>query len=232
MNWNPQSLDADWPFDILATNFELRPDTTALLVIDMQAGELEIAADSPLAQRYPEIASYWSERLSEKVLPNAARLIAAFRARQCKIIYTRNGSSSTSGDEVTPRLQQMRGGQPPASHRGSAQYQIAQQLAPTRADLVVDKFTSGAFTASTLDHALRNMKMESVVIAGILTDACVLGTARVATELGYNSLICEDACATLTQRAHDEALLMHARIFGRVETTQGVLCELFTEPRP
>ena len=29
-----------------------------------------------------------------------------------------------------------------------------------------------------------------------LADMCVHGTARVAAELGYNSLICEDACAT------------------------------------
>ena len=38
--------------------------------------------------------------------------------------------------------------------------------------------------------------------------------------------MCEDACATFTQRAHDEALLMHARMFGRVETTEAVLSEL------
>ena len=50
----------------------------------------------------------------------------------------------------------------------------------------------------------------------------ILATA----ELGYNALICEDACATFTQRAHDEALLMHARIFGRVEKTDAVLSEL------
>ena len=71
----------------------------------------------------------------------------------------------------------------------------------------MDKLTSGAFTASILDHALHNMNIRNVVITGVLTDACVLGTARVASELGYNSLLCEDACATLTQRAHDEYLL-------------------------
>ena len=48
--------------------------------------------------------------------------------------------------------------------------------------LVVDKLTSGAFTASFLDHALRNMNITSLVITGILTDQCVLGTARAAAE--------------------------------------------------
>ena len=77
-----------------------------------------------------------------------------------------------------------------------------------------------------LDHALRNMGIRDVVIAGILTDMCVFGTARMAAEIGYNALICEDACATNTQRAHNEALLMHARVFGRVSTTQDALDEL------
>ena len=102
-------------------------------------------------------------------------------------------------------------------------------LAPRPDDLIVDKLTSGAFTASLLDHALRNMGIRSVVITGLLTDACVFGTARAAAELGYNSLLCEDACGTYTQRAHDEALLMHARIFGRVDTTEAVMSELASQ---
>ena len=77
-----------------------------------------------------------------------------------------------------------------------------------------------------LDHALRNMHISAVVITGVLTDMCVFGTARVAAELGYDTLICDDACATLTERAHNEALLMHTRRFGRVETTDDVIEEL------
>ena len=90
----------------------------------------------------------------------------------------------------------------------------------------MDKLTSSAFHNTMLAHALRNMGIRDIVTVGILTDACVLGTARVAAELGYNSLICEDACGTNTQRAHDEALLVHARILGRVSTTNDVISEL------
>ena len=69
--------------------------------------------------------------------------------------------------------------------------------------------------------------MRDVVIVGISTDMCGRhGTARVAAELGYHSLICEDACATYTARAHRDALLMHARVFGRVATTDDVLAEI------
>ena len=112
------------------------------------------------------------------------------------------------------------------SDRNSPAYQIDAGLAPRPDDLIVDKLTSGAFTASLLDHALRNMGIRSIVITGLLTDARVFRTARAAAELGYHSLLCEDACGICTQRAHDEALLMHARIFGRVETTEALISEL------
>ena len=132
------------------------------------------------------------------------------------------------GDEMTERLKLKMPPGGPEMHRGSDGYKTDKRLAPTDANLVVDKLTSGGFTASFLDHALRNMGIRGVVFTGMLTDACVLGTARPAAELGYNTLICEDACATFTQQAHDEALLMHARMFGRIETTDEVISELTT----
>ena len=100
------------------------------------------------------------------------------------------------------------------------------QIAPREDELIVDKLTSGAFNSSILDHSLRNMGVSDVVIVGIATDMCVFGTARVAAELGYNSLLCEDACATYTAKAQEDAMLMHARVFGRVATTEDVIAEL------
>jgi ureidoacrylate peracid hydrolase len=131
-----------------------------------------------------------------------------------------------SGDEMTPRLRSREAPASDRQYRGGPAYEIAADVFPSEDELVIDKPISSAFTSSPMDHALRNMGVTDLVITGILTDMCVLGTARVAAELGYNALICEDACATLTQRAHDEALLMHARVFGRVSDTEDVLAEL------
>ena len=52
------------------------------------------------------------------------------------------------------------------------------------------------------------------------------GTARTGTELGFNTLVVSDASATLTPRVHDEALLAHARMWGRVATAAAVREEL------
>ena len=52
------------------------------------------------------------------------------------------------------------------------------------------------------------------------------GTVRTGTELGFNTLVVSDASATLTPRVHDEALLAHARMWGRVATAAAVREEL------
>jgi nicotinamidase-related amidase len=225
MTWNPRKLDSEWPFDLLVTDFALVAESTALIVVDMQYDQMTMDPDSPLAIGHPQVFNYWNQRVNETVVPNIQRLIDLFRRQNQKIAFTRNGNVTATGEEMTARLKAKFS---PRSHRDSAGYQIDERLSPRDVDLVVDKLTSGGFTASFLDHALRNMGIRSVVIVGILTDACVFGTARSAAEIGYNTLVCEDACATFTQRAHDEALLMHARIFGRVDTTEGVVSELAT----
>ena len=226
MGWNAREHDHEWPFDSFATEFTLDPGSTALLVIDIQAGSVVKDPDSELGRTHPAIVDYWNRRVRDQVLPNTRRLIESFRRRGLHVVYTRNGAMTPSGDELTGRIRSRQAPGPGRQYRGGPAYEIAAEVSPNESELIIDKPISSAFTASPMDHALRNMGVADVVITGILTDMCVLGTARVGAELGYNALICEDACATLTQRAHDEALLMHARVFGRVSDTEDVLAEL------
>ena len=223
MSWKAEDFDSEWSYDELATKFELRKDKAALLVIDIQKGDLVRDSQSEYGIKYPHIVEYWNTRISDFVIPNTSKLISFFRELGLPVIYTRNGAMTPNGKEMAKRLRKFTKDTP---FRGKDSYEIADQIRPVENELVIDKLTSGAFNFSILDHALRNMKVEDIVIAGILTDMCVLGTARVASELGYNSVISEDACATLTQRAHVEALLMHARVFGRVETSDDIIAEL------
>ena len=40
MSWKAEDFDSEWSYDELATKFELRNDKAALLVIDIQKGDL------------------------------------------------------------------------------------------------------------------------------------------------------------------------------------------------
>ena len=226
MSWKAEDFDSEWPFYEQATKFELTSNKAALLVIDIQKGDLVKDPDSEYGIKYPSIVEYWNKRIADLVLPNTSKLISLFRELGLPVIYTRNGAVTPSGKEMAERLRVKRKFKKGARYRGIDAYEIADQIHPVEGELVIDKLTSGAFNFSMLDHALRNMKVEDVVITGVLTDMCVLGTARVASEIGYNSMICEDACATLTQRAHMDALMVHARCFGRVETVEDIMTEL------
>jgi ureidoacrylate peracid hydrolase len=195
-------------------------------VIDMQAGDLGLRFIPALERLYPSLARYWVNRVDQTAVPNTVGLLDFFRRTHRTVVYTRNGKMTREGREMTPRLQLKEERAGFYHHRGMPEFDIDPRLAPREDELVIDKLTSGGFTASCLDHALRNMGISDLVISGILTDGCVLGTARVATELGYNVLICEDACATYSARAHVEGLLMHARLYGRVAQAQDVITEL------
>ncbi|MAE61275.1 MAG: hypothetical protein CMJ49_07950 [Planctomycetaceae bacterium] len=224
MSWNPQALDPEYPFDLFAPKFQLSKTQTALLVIDMQVEYLEITVDSPVGQQHPAIRNYFNNRVQSTVIPNTVKLINAFQDRKLRTVYTRNGCMTSTGEEMSPRLRALNN--PPKLWRGTPRYEIADVFAPRPEDLVIDKLTSGGFTHSQLDHALHNYNITDVVIVGLFADMCVFGTARAAAELGYNTLIAEDCTATNTQRAHDEAMLMHARRFGRVATADDVINEL------
>jgi nicotinamidase-related amidase len=223
--WDPRSFDPEWPFDLIATPVEVAGRRTGVLVVDMQAADMTIEAGSDLGRRYPAIRATWNARIADVVLPTIRRLLAAFRAADLPVVYTRNGPMTPRSAEMAPRLRPKIEGIT-ARHRGSAGYEIDSSIAPLAGDVVIDKLTSGAFTGTPLDHALRNLGVEALLVAGVVTDMCVLGSARSAAELGYWTVIVEDGCASYTERAHTEALLAHARTFGRVAFADEILAEL------
>ncbi len=227
MSWIAKEHDPEYPFDLVSYHFTLNPEHAALIIIDMQTDYLHIGNKSPLGKKYPKLARYFNNRIKRVVMPNTIALVKAFQKRNLKIAYTRNGCMTSLADEMTDRLKALN--DPPKIWRGTKPYEIAREIYPRKEDLVIDKLTSGAFTSTQLDHALRNYKVTDVIITGLYTDMCVLGSARLASELGYHAMICEDCCAALTQRAHDEALITHARRFGRVSTTKDVMDELGLE---
>jgi len=134
---------------------------------------MTIQPDSPLAIGYPKIGDYWNRRVNASVVPNIQRLVSLFRIQNRKIVYTRNGNVTATGDEMTERLKAKLSRRATISHRNSPGYQIDERLSPRDMDLVVDKLTSGGFTSSFLDHALRNMEIRSVIITPYFPDDSV-----------------------------------------------------------
>ncbi|MFD3685127.1 cysteine hydrolase family protein [Nocardiopsis sp. NPDC058631] len=84
--------------------------------------------------------------------------------------------------------------------------QIHPSLAPAGDEPVLGKTTLGAFATTGLEDLLRASGVDRVVIAGVATSGTVLSTARWAHDVGYEVVVCADACADPDPRAHSALL--------------------------
>jgi nicotinamidase-related amidase len=104
---------------------------------------------------------------------------------------------------------------------GSHEWEIVKELSPDKGDLVLRKYTASFFVGTILDQILRNRRIETLILAGVSTEAGIEGTARHASYLGYFPVIVADAVGSFDREAHDASLKLMARIF-EVQTTQSI----------
>src|SRR5512138_3720128 len=103
--------------------------------------------------------------------------------------------------------------------------------------LVIKHFPN-AFRETGLLDILRAEKIERVVITGMMTHMCVDATARAATDLGFQVIVAEDACATRDLKYGDtvvpadhvhKAFLSALKSYGQVMTAEQVIVHLAGE---
>lgn len=78
----------------------------------------------------------------------------------------------------------------------------------------MDKRHYSAFSGTDLDIRLRERKVDTVVLTGVLTDICVLHTAIDAYNLGYQIEVVESAVASLSAENHQFALNHLQNVLG------------------
>jgi nicotinamidase-related amidase len=222
--------DSPWP------RFEVDWTRAALVVVDVQnyGCNVDAGLGPMLTEHYPEIARYYLPRVTQTVVPNAVRLLDAFRATGRRVVFTRHGPLLPDGSDMIERRRRRDAdavastGTPALWHRGTFEHEVVAALAPVAGEVVLDKNTSSAFNSTGLEWLLRNMTVETLVLVGIATDMCVETTARDAADRGFNVILVEDATATFFEHHHRAALSGFARVFGQVWDTEQVLSALTT----
>lgn len=210
------------------------PQHSVLLVVDMQ--RLFVRREYPFGQAcetlMPRITDGYFERVQQSVVPNIQRLQAACREQQVPIFYTAIGCYLPDGRDLPGWLKAFdQAGLAvlgtrvwPLPHDQS--WEIDDSVAPLPGEVVLHKTTSGAFASTGLDHTLRNMGVETVIVTGLTSEVCVTQAARAAADLGYQALVVEDACTAFSEEMHGSALLAFNIAFGRVRTTDETLALL------
>lgn len=73
--------------------------------------------------------------------------------------------------------------------------QIHPALAPIDDEPVLTKTSMSAFASTNLHERLQASGVGRIIIAGVATSGTVLSTARWAYDIGYDVIVCADACA-------------------------------------
>ena len=101
---------------------------------------------------------------------------------------------------------------------GSVGHALWPELDVQGADLVVPKRRYSAFMPGTCDLAplLRARGIDTVLIAGTLTNVCCDSSARDAMMLDFRTVMLSDGCAAPSEAEHDGALAAFYATFGDV----------------
>ncbi len=104
--------------------------------------------------------------------------------------------------------------------------EIHEKLTPQAGEPIVTKRGVSAFTASDLDQILRTKRIGTLILAGVATNFVVEGTARQACDLGYDTIVVGDCCASVSQEAHDASLTVALPFLCTISTLEEVSAAL------
>lgn len=213
-----------WPHDS-----DLRPESTALIVIDMQCDFC--APDGYVATMGYDIAP------AQAIAPRIVEIARRVRGWGGTVVLTREGHRADLVDLPPFKLWRSRNGgaaigtEGPMGRllvRGEPGWDFIPELRPQAGDVVIDKSGYSAFHATDLDQILRARAIRKLILVGVTTDVCVHSTLRDATDRSYECLVVGDACAATSLNNHEAALstiMTEGGVFGAVAQSRDIVFE-------
>jgi nicotinamidase-related amidase len=173
--------------------FRFEPQSTALIVIDMQRDFIEPGGfGESLGNNVGLLAA---------IVPTVGKLIEGFRSAGLPVIHTKECHRADLSD--CPPAKRERGapslriGDPGPMGRvliaGEPGADIVPALYPVAGETVIEKPGKGSFYHTPLSGILEKIGTKSLVFAGVTTEVCVQTTMREANDRGFECLLAEDA---------------------------------------
>lgn len=186
----------------------LNPAACALLVVDMQRFFLEETSPTYTCG-------------GAAILPGVRRLLDVFRRASRPVIFTRHVHHPGNLDAGI-----MGWWWKGMCLEGSPESEIHPDLAPLPGEKEVFKHRYSAFYNTDLETVLRCMKVEDLVVAGVMTNLCCESTARDAYFRDYRVFFPADGTGTVSEEMHLASLLNLAYGFARVTTCRDIVGQL------
>jgi ureidoacrylate peracid hydrolase len=190
---------------------------SALLIIDMQN---DFCAPGFGAEQLGRDIS-----AARAVIPRICALRQAARNAGALVVHiafsTLPSHGSDSGSWLAQRRRSTASGDS-LCIAGTPGFEFIDELTPENGELVIEKHRYSAFTGTSLDMKLRARHIESLVITGVSTNACVESTARAACELDYYLNVPPDAVGSWDRRLHEATLENINHRFGVTLSTEEI----------
>jgi ureidoacrylate peracid hydrolase len=200
----------------------LDPAKTALLVVDMQNTFCMPGAPGEVP-------------LAREIVPSINRLAARLRTMGVPIVWVVH-ANNTSGGRTDWEVFFNH-----VVRNADVRRRMAESLSPARQEVwkdlerrpedpivVKNRYSALAHGASTLERLLRNLGIDTVLVAGTKTNVCCDSTARDAMMLDFKSVLLSDCCAALSDDEHLASLETFIQQFGDVMTADEALGRLQT----
>jgi nicotinamidase-related amidase len=126
---------------------------------------------------------WWGQRNNPRAEQHGLRVLEISRMLRHQVVFVRHDSL----DPTSPLRPGLRG------------HAFKPGFEPEEGEWVIGKNFHSAFIRTDLEARLRAMNISRLAVFGITTDQCVSTTVRMASDLGFQTTLIEDACACFSQ---------------------------------
>ena len=155
------------------------------------------------------------------ILPRLKKLISVFREKGLPVIYTQHVHHPDHLDSGI-----MGWWWEGMCIEGSPESQVHPEIAPNPGEKVIQKHRYSAFYNTDLETILRVLKVEDLVISGVMTNMCCESSARDAYYRDYRVFFLADGTGSINEEMHLASLMNLALGFAHVTTVQQVIDDL------
>jgi ureidoacrylate peracid hydrolase len=207
----------------LTVNARIDVGRSAFIVIDMQ--------NYFCAEGFPAEVP-----MARDIVPNINRVADAIRSAGGAVLWIQTAAAGAieqwrnyQTEMLTPDRQRERLA---GLDEASEGFKLLPTLDVHRDDLRLKKVKYSAFIqgSSDVDATLKARNIDTILIAGTLTNVCCESSARDAMMLGYRVALISDCNATLTDEEHGAALNTFMMFFGDVMNSNEVIARLNNTP--
>jgi nicotinamidase-related amidase len=157
------------------------------------------------------VAGIFKSDRAARIIPNISALLEHARKAKVLVIY----ATDAHLPEIDPEFD-VWGRHAEAGSWGA---EVIDELTPKEGDFRVIKRKYSAFQGTDLDQLLRELKVDTVILTGVVTDICIQHTAADAFFRGYKVVVPKDCVEAVDEATQEASVKFIERTYGSTVTT-------------